>query len=93
MNLDFDRILGFLCLNSSGVGTPHSKQMPGHYNNSFHTLRIHGLLNRELWLACKELFLYEYMSTIAALQNTKKLFSSSSKSETIYAATDLLSRV
>ena len=68
--------LGFLCLNSSGVGTPHSKQMPGHYT-VLNTLRIHGLLNRELavfiWLACKELFLYEFISTIAALQNTNIL--------------------
>ena len=41
-------LLGFLCLNSSGVGIPHSKQMPGHYIASSHTLRIHGLQNREL---------------------------------------------
>ena len=31
---------------SSSLGTSHSKQMPGHYSS--HTLRIHGLLNREL---------------------------------------------
>ena len=29
--IEWPFLLGFLCLNSSGVGTPHNKQMPGHY--------------------------------------------------------------